>query len=76
MLDNVSLNDQPGNVIERIDEGCKVYFSLEIGRDYGNPAGGWTPEIDKASKFTIEDAQHILDTSLAYNAPFCKVIKL
>lgn len=42
--------------IRRDDNGTPTFFSLKIGRDYGNPAGGWTHEPHQADKFPDEKA--------------------
>ena len=67
-------NDQPGHVIERVDEGQPVYFSEKIGRDYAQPNGGWTTDKSVATVMTEAEANDRLEKGLAPRAPFCKVV--
>ena len=68
-------NDQPvGHVIERTDEVPPMYFSLKVGRDNAQPAGGWTQERSQATIMSKEQAQARLDGGLSSFAPFCKVV--
>lgn len=67
-------NDQPGHIIERFDNGLPTYFSEKIGRDFGQPAGGWASERDQATLFTETEAEHLLEHGLSNMAPFCKVV--
>lgn len=66
--------DQIGHVIARVDEGQPVYFSEKIGRDFGQPSGGWTTDKDKATVMTKAEAEGRLEKGLAPLAPFCKVV--
>lgn len=75
MSDPNARNDQPGHIIERSGDAVPSYFSRKIGRDFGQPNGGWTSERDKATVFESEnEAQELLDHGLAHVAPFCKVV--
>jgi hypothetical protein len=67
-------NDQPGHIIERSGDAMPSYFSRKIGRDFGQPNGGWTAERDKATVMSEHEAQQLLDSALAHVAPFCKVV--
>jgi hypothetical protein len=67
-------NDQPGHIIERLENGQPTYFSLKVGRDFGQPSGGWTMERSQATVLTEAEARHRLEHGLSNLAPFCKVV--
>ena len=64
-----------GHVIERLDSAPPLFFSRKIGRDFGQPNGGWTGERDLATVMTIQEADQLLESGLANDAPFCKVVR-
>ncbi|AIY40178.1 hypothetical protein LT85_1020 [Collimonas arenae] len=67
-----AIND--GHIIERLESGLPVYFSVKIGRDFGQPAGGWTDDRTVATVYKESDALNLLSNGLASLAPFCKVV--
>lgn len=76
------MNDeaQPGHtaqsdrIIELTNSAQPMWFSEKLGRDYGQPGGGWTPHQHEATRLTQEAADRILSTSQLMVAPFCKVV--
>jgi hypothetical protein len=71
-----ALTAQPAHVIQRTDTPSPIYFSEKIGRDFGQPSGGWTDDVKLATQMTQEQADHRLETGLASMAPHCKVVAL
>jgi hypothetical protein len=68
-------NDQPGHIIERSGDATPSYFSRKIGRDFGQPHGGWTSEREQATIFeTTQETDELLESALAHVAPFCRVV--
>lgn len=67
-------NEQPGHVIERLDEVPALFFSVKVGRDFAQPSGGWTSDRSQATVMTEAEAKTRLDAGLASHAPFCKVV--
>lgn len=64
-----------GHIIERSGDARTSYLSEKIGRDFGAPFGGWTPERDEATTYErAEQAQAVIDGPLGHVAPFCKVV--
>ena len=57
--------DTSGRIIESLSGPQPQYFSEKIGRDYGSPSGGWTPDRTQATVMTQEKAQHLLEGALA-----------
>lgn len=51
-----------GFLIQRNDGGQPVYFCPKIGKKFGSPMGGWTPDKHEALSFERElDATHYTD---------------
>jgi hypothetical protein len=67
-------NDQPGHIIERVDNGQPLFYSATVGRNFGSPYNGWVSERDQATALTQEEAERMLKAGLAHVAPFCKVV--
>lgn len=60
-------------LIERIDS-AGLFFSEKLGRDWGNPAGGWSPDRAQATRFaTHEDANDRVNL-LGHMAPQVRVV--
>ena len=74
MSTEAALNDQPGHIIERIDNGQPLFYSTTVGRNFGQPYGGWTSERDDATALTKDQAEQMLGAGLSNVAPFCKVV--
>ena len=69
-----ALNVQPGHIIKRTDAVPTLYFSESVGRDFGQPAGGWSEDKARATILTEDAAEHLLATTLVNQAPFCVVV--
>ena len=67
-------NVQPGRIIEAINMAQPSYFSEKIGRDFGSPMGGWSPEREDATVMTEARAQQLLDGPLATFAANARVV--
>jgi hypothetical protein len=65
---------QSGRIIERTNSAQPMYFSEKIGRDYGNPGGGWTEHRDQATVMDAAKAQRLMETALVQMAPYCQVV--
>lgn len=75
MTDNTTAATFPsGCIIERTDTAPPTFFSAKIGHDFGNPAGGWTPNKLEATALTDSAADDLLATILKDSAPFCKKV--
>ena len=60
--------------ISRMEGPSKLWFSQKLGRDYGCPTGGWSPDLADASKFNDESAAaDYMKKMLPHDEPFCKV---
>lgn len=53
-------------VIERLDGGSRVYFSAKVGRDFGNPGGGWANDLVQATTFATRAAAEQRVAQLQY----------
>ena len=49
-------------IIERTDGGQPVYLSRKLGRDFGQPAGAWTPDRSQATRMSDVVAQNTIDS--------------
>jgi hypothetical protein len=66
-----------GHVIEMTGSAQPQYLSEKIGRNFGSPYGGWTPDINEATVYeTAAEAEALFDKALVGVAPFCKVVTL
>jgi hypothetical protein len=74
MSTEAARNDQPGHLIERIDNGQPLFYSVTVGRNFGSPYNGWVSDRDQATELTKDEAEQMLAAGLHHVAPFCKVV--
>jgi hypothetical protein len=62
-------------VLERIDDGLPVYFSLKVSRDFASPGGGWAREMKHALQFgRTTDVLQFARVYLKDLAPWCSAV--
>lgn len=66
---------QNGRIIEMLSSAQPMYFSEKLGRDFGQPTGGWTAERDQATVMTEQKATQLVEGPLALSGQFCKVVE-
>lgn len=72
-----TLTDQNGWIVEKVVDGLPSYFSPRVGRNLGNPSGGWSSDPAEALRFAREqDVSEFLATFVQHEAPFCKPVQL
>jgi hypothetical protein len=61
-------------VIERFDGAAPTYLSEKLGMDYGaGRYGGWANDMAQATRYTRENAQALLEKTIAFVAPHCRL---
>lgn len=61
-------------IIERIDGAQALFFSRKVGRDFGQPTGGWSTDRSVATRMPPGEADDLLEGVLAPMATSCKVV--